>query len=381
MSDPEQPNRIFLSAPHMSGRELDYVKQAFESNYIAPVGPQLNQFEEKFLETTGFKHCVAVSNGTSAIHLLLRAMDVGEGDIVLGSTLTFVGSVAPVSYQNAELVFIDSDRETWNMNPNLLEEEIKSLLNKGKKPAAVLPTELYGQPCDLDQIIEICQPHGIPVICDSAESLGAKYKGRHVGHAARAAAFSFNGNKIITTSGGGMLASDDEELVKHCRYLATQARQPVLHYDHHEIGFNYRMSNVLAAIGIGQLEVLHDRVTRKRAIFSMYKDQLGDLPGIDMMPEADFGESTRWLSVMLVDKNSFGVSPLQIIEALEKENIESRPVWNPLHLHKAFAHCRCVGGDVAKSLYEQGICLPSGTAMTDSQVERVCNIISSLKRT
>lgn len=364
----------------MSGRELDYVKQAFESNYIAPVGPQLNQFEAKFLETTGFKHCVAVSNGTSAIHLLLRSLGVGEGDIVLGSTLTFVGSVSPVSYQNAELVFVDSDRETWNMDPNLLEEEIESLLKKGKKPAAVIPTELYGQPCDLDQIVKICDAHDIPVICDSAESLGAQYKGRPVGRAARAATFSFNGNKIITTSGGGMLASDDEELVKHCRYLATQARQPVLHYDHHEIGYNYRMSNVLAAIGTGQLEVLPDRVARKQAIFSLYEERLGVLPGIEMMPEANYGQSTRWLSVMLVDKDTFGASPLQIIEALEKENIESRPVWNPLHLHKAFAHCRCVGGEVAKSLYEQGICLPSGTAMTDAQVERVCNTISSLER-
>jgi len=380
MSDSDQPKRIFLSAPHMSGRELDYVKQAFESNYIAPVGPQLNQFEAKFLETTGFKHCVAVSNGTSAIHLLLRSLGVGEGDIVLGSTLTFVGSVSPVSYQNAELVFVDSDRETWNMDPNLLEEEIESLLKKGKKPAAVIPTELYGQPCDLDQIVKICDAHDIPVICDSAESLGAQYKGRPVGRAARAATFSFNGNKIITTSGGGMLASDDEELVKHCRYLATQARQPVLHYDHHEIGYNYRMSNVLAAIGTGQLEVLPDRVARKQAIFSLYEERLGVLPGIEMMPEANYGQSTRWLSVMLVDKDTFGASPLQIIEALEKENIESRPVWNPLHLHKAFAHCRCVGGEVAKSLYEQGICLPSGTAMTDAQVERVCNTISSLER-
>lgn len=375
-----QSERIFLSAPHMSGRELEYIRQAFESNYIAPVGPQLNQFEKKFLETTGFNHCVAVTNGTSAIHLLLRTLGVGEGDVVLGSTLTFVGSVSPVSYQNAELVFIDSDRETWNMDPNLLEQEIKWQMDRGKKPAAVIPTELYGQPCDLDQIVDICQAHDIPVICDSAESLGAKYKGQPVGRAARAAIFSFNGNKIITTSGGGMIASDDQEIVKHCQYLATQARQPVLHYDHHEIGFNYRMSNILAAIGIGQLEVLPDRVARKREIFSIYQQRLAEMPGVSMMPEASFGESTRWLTVMLVDKDAFGASPLDIIEALEAENIESRPVWRPLHLHKAFDNCRSVNGKFAESLFEQGVCLPSGTAMTDSQVDRVCNIISGLKK-
>ena len=374
----DQTERIFLSAPHMSGREMDYVQQAFESNYIAPVGPQLNQFEAKFLETTGFQHCVAVSNGTSAIHLLLRSLGVGEGDIVLGSTLTFVGSVSPVSYQNAELVFIDSDKGSWNMDPNLLESEIKSLMKQGKKPAAVIPTELYGQPCELDDIVEICEPHEIPVICDSAESLGADYKNRPVGRAARAATYSFNGNKIITTSGGGMIASDDEQLVQHCRYLATQARQPVLHYDHHEIGFNYRMSNILAAIGIGQLEVLPDRVARKRSIFSQYKTRLAELHGISMMPDSKNGNSTRWLSVIVIDEKQFGANPLKIIEALEEQNIESRPVWQPLHRHKAFAACRCVGGEVAMSLYEQGVCLPSGTAMTDSQVDRVCDIIQAL---
>ena len=364
----------------MSGKEIEYVRQAFESNYIAPVGPQLNQFEDKFKEITKFEHCVAVANGTSAIHLVLRTLGVGEGDIVLGSTLTFVGSVSPVKYQNAELVFVDSDRETWNMDPNLLEAEIKSLLKAGKKPAAVLPTELYGQACDLDRILEICKPHDIPVVCDSAESLGAFYRDRPVGHGAVAATFSFNGNKIITTSGGGMVASNDSKLIDHCRYLATQARQPVLHYDHHDIGYNYRMSNVVAAIGIGQLEVLADRVNQKRLINQQYQEQLGDIPGLTFMPEADYGRSNRWLSVVTIDSAKFGAGPLDIIAALDKENIESRPVWNPLHLHKAFADCRCVGGEVAESLYKTGLCLPSGTIMTEEDVIRVSNIVRSVSK-
>ena len=371
---------MFLSAPHMSGNELNYVRQAFESNYIAPAGPQLNQFESLFREVSGFEHCVAVSNGTSAIHLVLKSLGIGTGDIVLGSTLTFIGSVAPVKYVDAELVFIDSDEATWNMDPNLLESEIASLMAAGKKPAAVLPTELYGQPCDLDRIIEICQPHDIPVICDSAESLGASYKDRPVGVGARAATFSFNGNKIITTSGGGMVASDDSALNDHCRYLATQARQPVLHYEHHDIGFNYRMSNIIAAIGIGQLEVLTDRVNKKRLINEQYQNFLGDTPGLSFMPEASYGRANRWLTTVLVDRKTFGAEPLDIIAALDAENIESRPVWNPLHLNKAFADCRTVGGAVSESLYKNGVCLPSGTIMSESDVNRVSDIIRSVAK-
>lgn len=376
----EKSSRMFLSAPHMSGNELNYVRQAFESNYIAPAGPQLNQFESLFREVSGFEHCVAVSNGTSAIHLVLKSLGIGTGDIVLGSTLTFIGSVAPVKYVDAELVFIDSDEATWNMDPNLLESEIASLMAAGKKPAAVLPTELYGQPCDLDRIIEICQPHDIPVICDSAESLGASYKDRPVGVGARAATFSFNGNKIITTSGGGMVASDDSALIDHCRYLATQARQPVLHYEHHDIGFNYRMSNIIAAIGIGQLEVLTDRVNKKRLINEQYQNFLGDTPGLSFMPEASYGRANRWLTTVLVDRKTFGAEPLDIIAALDAENIESRPVWNPLHLNKAFADCRTVGGAVSESLYKNGVCLPSGTIMSESDVNRVSDIIRSVAK-
>ena len=374
----KQTDRIFLAAPHMSGNEIEYVKEAFASNYIAPLGPQLDQFEKLFREITGFEHCVAVSNGTSAIHLILRTLGIGEGDIVLASALTFIGSVASVKYQNAETVFVDCDRETWNMDPNLLESEIKSLMAQGKRPAAVLPTDIYGQSCDLDRIVEICEPHGIPVVSDSAESLGATYRGRHVGHAAKATAFSFNGNKIITTSGGGMVASSDQALVEHCRHLSTQARQPVLHYDHHEVGYNYRMSNIIAAIGIGQLEVLEDRVNKKRWIAQQYQELLADVEGITFMPEADFGRCNRWLTVALIDRDKFGVGPLDVIEALEAENIESRPVWNPLHRTKAFEGSRCVGGEVADEFYRDGICFPSGTIMTETDLKRICEIVRSV---
>jgi len=372
--------RLFLSPPHMSGKELEYVKEAFASNYIAPIGPQLNQFEEKFQEITGFKHCVAVSSGTAAIHLALRSLGVSAGDVVLGSTLTFVGSVAAVKYQNAELVFIDSEPDSWNMDPHLLAEEIDRLVAIGKKPAAVLPTELYGHPCDMDRILAVCQPHDIPVICDSAESLGAFYRGQPTGRKALVAISSFNGNKIITTSGGGMVASDDKDLIDQCRYLATQARQPVLHYEHTDVGYNYRMSNVVAAIGIGQLEVLADRVNKKRQIAAWYNQHLEQIDGLHLMPEAEFARATRWLTVFTIDPAKVTTKPLEIVAALEANNIESRPVWKPLHLQKAFADCRSVGGVVALNLYENGICLPCGTEMTEDDVSRVCDIIKATMR-
>lgn len=361
----------------MSGKELEYVHEAFASNYIAPVGPQLNQFEDDFQKLSGFANCVAVSNGTSAIHLVLRALGVGADDIVLGSTLTFIGSVAPVTYLNAELILIDSDHDSWNMDPNLLAAEIARLQKLGKKPAAVIPTELYGQPCDLDAILEICAPLDIPVICDSAESLGASYKGRFCGTGAVAATFSFNGNKIITTSGGGMIATENQQLAERCRHLATQARQPVLHYEHDEVGYNYRMSNVIAAIGIGQLEVLTDRVTRKRQITQQYKSLLSGIEGLSFMPEPEFSHSNCWLTVIQIDSSASAV-PHDVIAALEAENIESRPVWKPLHCQKAFQQYRSVGGSVAEKLFHEGVCLPSGTQMQDSDVERVAMIVRNV---
>ena len=349
-----QPPRVFLSAPHMSGRELEYVKQAFESNYIAPAGPQLSRFEDLFCELTGFKHCVAVASGTAGIQVALKSLGVQPGQVVLASTLTFIGSVAAPHHLGAELILVDSDQETWNMDPVLLDSEIERLLASGKTIGAVLPTELYGQCCDLDRIKAICDPYGIPVLCDSAESLGATYRQLPAGRLADAAVFSFNGNKILTTSGGGMVASDDRELIDHCRYLSTQARQPVLHYEHVDVGYNYRMSNIVAAIGIGQLEVLDQRVEKKREINRWYRDRLDGVPGISFMPESNYGQSNCWLTVIQIDPATFGASHHQVIEALERENIESRPVWKPMHLQPAFKHIRCVGGTVAESLFSKG---------------------------
>jgi dTDP-4-amino-4,6-dideoxygalactose transaminase len=372
--------RIYLSAPHMSGREIELIKQAFASNYIAPVGPQLSQFEEQFREKTGFEHSVAVTNGTTAIHLMLHCIGIKRGDVVLASTLTFIGSVCGANYLGADLGFVDCDAATWCMDPNLLEEEIKQLLAKGIKPAAVLPTDNYGQPCDIDRLVEICSPHGIPVVCDCAETMGARYRDRHTGKGATAAAFSFNGNKIITTSGGGMVASDDKSIVDYARHLSTQAREPGIQYEHSEVGYNYRLSNILAALGLAQFEVLDDRVKRKREIYDKYVEELGDVRGITFMPEADYGQGNRWLTAALVDESTFGTGPQGVIDALEKENIEARPVWYPMHLQKIFASCRVSGGKVAESIHRQGICLPSGTAMSDADIERICGIIRELKK-
>ncbi len=368
-------NRIFLSPPHMGGTEIDYVMQAFNSNYIAPAGPQLNEFEKKFCELTGFRHAVAVSSGTAAMHLALLHLGVGSGDVVLASTLTFIGSVGPVSHLGAELVFVDSDRKSWTMDPEWLRQGIADCKKAGRLPKAVIPTDLYGQSCDVDTIKSVCDPEGIPVIVDSAEALGATCRGRSAGKGTEAAVFSFNGNKIITTSGGGLLAADDPAIIESSRYLSTQARQPLPHYEHLDVGFNYRMSNVVAAIGIGQLEVVPDRVRRKREIFSLYEQALADVPGVQLMPEADWGVCNRWLTVLTIDAGRFGCGYDAVMQRLEQNNIESRPVWKPMHLQPVFAGRRCLGGEVAESLFATGLCLPSGTAMSDEQVQMVAEIV------
>ena len=359
----------------MGGEELDYVLQAFNSNFIAPAGPQLELFERRFAERTGFRHCVALSSGTAAIHLALRVLGVGQGDTVLASTLTFIGSVAATEYVGAHAVFIDSESRSWNMDPQLLREEIQYQRAHGVQPSAILPTDLYGQSCDLDSILAIGREFGIPLVCDCAESLGATYQDRLAGNGASAAAFSFNGNKIITTSGGGMLASDNESVIQQARYLATQARQPVPHYEHVEVGYNYRMSNVVAAIGLGQLDVLSQRVQRKQEIFRRYQACLAGTPGISMMPQADFGQGNCWLTVIQVDPEQFGATPDMLRRKLEQENIESRPVWKPMHQQPAFRQNRVRGGRVAERLFERGLCLPSGTALADEQIEAICEII------
>ena len=389
--------RIFLSPPHMGGNELEYVRQAFQSNYVAPVGPMVDAFEREFAEKVGLPHVVALSSGTAAMHLALRVLGIGPGDEVIPSTLTFIGSVTPIIFQGATPVFIDCDSTTWNMDVDILAEEIEVCKKKGKLPKAVIPTDLYGQCSDLDKILEICEPYGIVVIADSAEALGSTYKGRSAGAGARAVIFSFNGNKIITTSGGGMLASEDGDLIERARSLSQQARDQMPHYEHTQIGYNYRMSNILAAIGRGQLRVLDERIEAKRRIFDYYKEALGDVPGIEFMPEAPYGRSNRWLTVILITPEEFGADREEVRLALEAENIEARPVWKPMHMQPVFDckehgaksmeqrgtnrhEARVVGGEVAEDLFNRGLCLPSGTAMSEADLDRVISVIRKCRR-
>lgn len=359
---------------------MKFIREAFDTNYIAPLGPMVDAFEREWAEYTGIRFALALSSGTAAMHLALREVGVGPRDEVIASTLTFIGSVSPATFVGATPVFIDSDRTTWNIDPDLLAEELAACAKRGKLPKAVVPTDLYGQCVDMDRILAACAPYAIPVIADSAEASGARYKGRHAGAGARAAVYSFNGNKIITTSGGGMLASDDEKLIQHARFLSTQARNPAPHYEHSEIGYNYRMSNILAAIGRGQFRVLEGRVKRRREICETYQKLLHDLPGIEFMPEADYGRSNRWLSVILVNPEEFGADPTRIALVLEEENIEARPVWKPMHMQPVFKECRVRGGAVAKDLFRRGLCLPSGTALSDSDLERITGLIRKCGR-
>jgi dTDP-4-amino-4,6-dideoxygalactose transaminase len=366
--------RIYLASPHMSdeGYEMQYVQEAFDTNWVAPLGPNVNEFEKELASKVGSKHAAAMTSGTGAIHLALKAAGVGEGDIVFCPTLTFSATANPIIYQNATPVFIDSDYETWNMDPKALEATFEKY---GDKVKAVLVVHLYGLSADMDKIMEICSKYDVTVIEDAAESLGAYYKGRHTGTLGEFGVFSFNGNKIITTSGGGMLVSDDEEKIKKVRFWSTQSRDAARHYQHSELGFNYRMSNVVAGIGRGQLKVLDQRVAKKKYIFEFYKRELGGLEGVEFMPINEWNEPNYWLSVMTLKGK---VRPLDVMEALEKENIESRPVWKPMHMQPFFAEYDYIGSDVSEKLFENGVCLPSDTKMTDEDIERICGIIKSL---
>ncbi|PAX51568.1 DegT/DnrJ/EryC1/StrS family aminotransferase [Brunnivagina elsteri] len=364
---------ILLSTPHMSDRELEFVKEAFATNWIAPVGPHIDAFEQEFCQVTGAGYAAAVSSGTAAIHLALRLLDVGIGDEVFCSTLTFAATANPIAYQGAKPVFIDSDRTTWNMNPDLLREALEKKARIGKLPKAVILVHLYGQSADIEPILAACGEYDVPLIEDAAEALGATYKGRSPGTFGLMGIYSFNGNKIITTSGGGMLVSDKPELVAKARFLATQARDTAPHYQHSEIGFNYRLSNVLAGIGRGQLQVLCDRVASRRHNYEVYLKKLGDLPGVEFMPEANFGTSTRWLTCLTIDSEAFGFDREQIRLAFAQQQIETRPVWKPLHMQPVFAECESIGGEVAADLFAQGLCLPSGSNLTDDDLERVIN--------
>jgi len=367
-------DKIWLASPHMSdeGYEMQYVKEAFDTNWIAPLGQNVNQFEKELAAKVGSKHAAAMTSGTAAIHMALKAAGVGEGDIVLCPTLTFSATANPIIYQNAIPVFIDSDYETWNIDPKALEVAFEKY---GDKVKAVLVVHLYGLSADMEKIIEICNRYNVTVIEDAAESLGTYYKGKHTGTFGNYGIFSFNGNKIITTSGGGMLVSDDEEKIKKVRFWSTQSRDVARHYQHSELGFNYRMSNVVAGIGRGQLKVLDQRVDKKKYIFEFYKRELSRLDGVGFMPINDWNEPNYWLSVMtLIGK----VMPLDVMETLEKENIESRPVWKPMHMQPFFAEYDYVGSNVSEKLFENGVCLPSDTKMTDEDLERICSIIKEL---
>lgn len=367
---------ILLSTPHIGEQELKFVQEAFDTNWVAPVGPNIDAFEQEFSQVVGAKYAAAVSSGTAALHLALKLLGVEAGDEVFCSTFTFIASASPITYLGAKPVFVDSDRISWNMDPNLLETALAKRDKLGKLPKAVVLVHLYGQSADIEPIAQICARYGITLIEDAAEALGASYKNTSPGTWGQAGIFSFNGNKIITTSGGGMLVSDDEDLINKAKFLATQARDPQPHYEHTEIGFNYRLSNICAGIGRGQLSVLQDRVAARRRNFDIYRQALADLPGVEFMPEADFGTSTRWLSCLTFEPNV--INREQIRLQLLEQQIETRPLWKPMHLQPVFANCECINNGVAEDLFQKGLCLPSGSNLTDNDLERVISEIRKL---
>jgi pyridoxal phosphate-dependent aminotransferase EpsN len=377
----EQNSRIFLSPPHIGEREMMYVTEAFQSNWIAPVGPHLDAFEKEVAAFVGSKGAVALSTGTAGIHLALKLVGVGAGDLVFCSDFTFAASANPILYERAIPVFIDSEPCSWNMSPQALKKAFADAKSAGTLPKAVIIVHLFGQSADMDPLVEICEDYSVPIIEDAAESLGATYKGKQSGTFGKFGVFSFNGNKIITTSGGGMLVSDDLGLLDKARYLATQARDPAIHYEHSQLGYNYRLSNILAGIGRAQLEVLPDRIIARRTNFQRYYDQLSSYKGIRFMPELENCYSTRWLTTMLVDESVAGVTSTQIIESLAEGNIEARPLWKPMHLQPLYKgrvfypheEEKCISED----LFRSGICLPSGSNLSLEEQSRVIECIQS----
>ncbi len=370
--------RIYLSPPHMEGKEIEFVNNAFETNWISPAGPHLTAFETELKEYIQIDHCVALSSGTAALHLALILLGVERDDEVICATFTFSASCNPIVYLGARPVFVDSEPDNWNMDPNLLEEAILDRIKKrGKAPKAVIVVHLYGMPAKMDEINTICTRYGIPVIEDAAEALGSSYKGRKTGTLGDLAVFSFNGNKIITTSGGGALVSRNEKWIEKARFLSTQARDNAPHYQHSEIGYNYRLSNVCAAIGRGQLMVIDKRVKQRRANFQYYREHLATEPSVSFQPEPEGFFSNRWLTTILIDPaKNHGITREDIRQALDKENIESRPLWKPMHLQPVFKNAPFYGDKVSERLFEKGLCLPSGSGLTVSQLERIVGILS-----
>lgn len=362
--------RIFLSSPHMSGNELKYIQEVFESNYIAPLGEYVNKFEESVKDYTGAKNALAVTSGTAAIHLALRILDIKEGDDVLASTFTFIGSISPILYQNANPVFIDSERESWNLDPKLLREYLE---NCEKKPKALIVTHLYGQSAQIEKIAAICKEYSIYLIEDAAESLGATYKGKHTGTFGDFGIYSFNGNKILTTSGGGMLVSDNEAYIKKAMFYSTAAKEQFVHYEHFEYGYNYRMSNVLAAIGVAQMEVIEERVRKKREIFEWYREYLEGIEEIGFMPELENSRGNRWLTALTFEKSDHTV----IMKDLDAANVESRPLWKPMHMQALFKGSKTYLNGTSEALFEKGLCVASSTTMNKDDVKDICEIIKS----
>lgn len=379
----EENKRIYLASPHMGGLEEVFVKEAFDTNWIAPLGANVDGFEKELSEYVGSKTGAALASGTAAIHMALKAVGVKKGDKVFCSSLTFAASCNPIIYEGGIPVFIDSEPESHNMSPVALEKAFKAYEEKGEMPKAVIVVNLYGQSADMDKIIEICKKYNVPIIEDAAESLGATYKGKHSGTFGEYGIYSFNGNKIITTSGGGMLVSNNEEGIAKVRFWSTQARDKARHYEHTELGYNYRMSNIVAGIGRGQLRVLEDRIAKKKEIFETYKEAFKETEDIEMMPVCEYGEPNYWLTTITLNENS-KVKPLDIILALEKENIESRPIWKPMHIqpyykeYEFYSHNDEEEISVSEDIFNRGVCLPSDTKMTDKEQKRVIEIIKNI---
>lgn len=370
--------RIYLSPPHMGADERELLMDAFDSNWIAPLGPHVDAFENEICQRLGIVSGAALASGTGALHLALLIIGISQGDTVFCSDLTFASSANVIRYVQAEPVFIDADEISWNMDPNLLEEELERCAKHRRLPKAVIVVDLYGQCADYDRISEICKNFDIPIIEDAAEALGATYKNRYAGSFGDMGVLSFNGNKIMTTSNGGMLLSNEKKWIDKARFLATQAREPFPHYEHKEIGYNYRMSNLLAAVGRGQLRHLDERIATRQLINQKYREMLSTIPGITFMPEAAYGKMNCWLTCILVDPVLFGATREDIRIALEAENIEARPVWKPMHLQPVFKDCRVVGGNLSESLFEQGLCLPSGSSLRNDDQVRIVELIAGV---
>lgn len=364
--------KIWLSSPHMSGEEMKYIDEAFKTNWIAPLGPNVTEFENELGRYLNIKHVAALTSGTAAIHLALIILGVKSGDEVISSSFTFSATVNPIVYQGATPVLIDSEEDTWNMSPQLLEKAIIERIAKGKKPRALIIVHLYGMPAKLDELLKIANQYEIPVIEDAAEALGSKYNGKACGTFGKIGILSFNGNKIITTSGGGALVSDNEEYVNKARFLATQARDKAPYYQHSQIGYNYRMSNVLAGIGRGQLKVLEDRVAKRRSNFDFYFQNLKQLKGISFIKENQASFSNRWLTTIILDpQKTNGLTCKDVQRFMDNENIETRPLWKPMHLQPVFKGCKSYTNGVSERLFNFGLCLPSGSNMSDDDLERV----------